>query len=60
MIDFYRKSILSQLGKDAGNQSMAEYIRNINGKYDKYLLQMKEQREKPSAEKNNGDFGLYL
>lgn len=60
MIDFCRKSVLSQLGKDAGNQSMAEYIRNINGKYDKYLLQMKEQKEKPAAEKNNEDFGLYL
>lgn len=45
MIDFYRKSVLSQLGKDAGNQSMAEYIRNINDKYDKYLLQMKEQKK---------------
>ncbi len=59
MIDFYRKSVLSQLGKDAGNQSMAEYIRNIGNKYDKYLLQMKEQKEKPKQEKSN-DYDLYL
>lgn len=59
MIDFYRKSVLSQLGKDAGNQSMAEYIRNIGNKYDKYLSKMKEQKEKPQQEKPN-DYDLYL
>lgn len=59
MIDFYRKSILSQLGKDAGNQSMSEYIRNIDNKYDEYLKQMKNQKEKPQQLKQN-DYDLYL
>ncbi len=59
MIDFYRKSVLSQLGKDAGNQTMSDYIRNITTSYDKYALQMKERKEKP-AENKNEDFGLYL
>lgn len=45
MIDFYRKSILSQLGKDAGNQTTQEYIRNISSKYDKYLSKIKEQKK---------------
>ena len=59
MIDFYRKSVLSQLGKDAGNQSMVDYIRNISAKYEKYLSQMKEEKSKPVANKNE-DYGLYL
>ena len=59
MIDFYRKSALSQLGKDAGNQSMQDYIRNISNKYNTYLSKMKEQKSKPVANKND-DFGLYL
>lgn len=59
MIDFYRKSILSQLGKDAGNQSMSDFIRNINSSYDKYLSGIKEQKEKPTVDKSE-DFGLYL
>ena len=59
MIDFYRKSVLSQLGKDAGNQSMPDYVRNIGSKYDIYLSKMKEQKAKP-VENKNDDFGLYL
>ena len=47
MIDFYRKSVLSQLGKDAGNQSMSDYVINIGSKYDMYLSKMKEQKAKP-------------
>ena len=37
MIDFYRKCFLTQLGKDAGNQEMPDYSKNIIGNYDKYL-----------------------
>lgn len=46
MIDFYRKSFLAQLGKDAGNQSMLDYTRNISSNYDKYLSKAKDQRTK--------------
>lgn len=59
MIDFYRKSVLSQLGKDAGNQSMPDYLRNISARYEKYLSQMKEEKSKPAASKSE-DYGLYL
>lgn len=59
MIDFYRKSFLAQLGKDAGNQSMSEYTRNIITNYDKYLSKAKDQRTKPQTNKS-GDFELYL
>ena len=58
MIDFYRKSVLSQLGKDAGNQNIIDYSRNVCNKYDKYLAQMKEQKAKPIVK--NQDYELYL
>ncbi len=59
MIDFYRKSILSQLGKDAGNQSMTDYLGNITENYEKYLDRIKEQKNKPPINKGE-DTGLYL
>lgn len=46
MIDFYRKCVLSQSGKDAGNKSMSEYLRETEDNYDKYLSKMRAQREK--------------
>ncbi len=59
MIDFYKNSILSRLGKDAGNQNMSEFAENINENYEKYLSRIKEQKEKPVVN-NSDDFGLYL
>ena len=59
MIDFYRKSFLAQLGKDAGNQSMSDYTRNITSNYDKYLSKTKDQRTKPQPNRS-GEFGIYL
>lgn len=59
MIDFYRKSILSQLGKDAGNQSTPDFIRNIIKNYDKYSERLKTSKEK-LTEKPKEDYNLYL
>lgn len=59
MIDFYRKSALSQLGKDAGNQSIPEYVRNIGSKYDLILSKIEKQKANPVANKND-NFELYL
>jgi len=59
MIDFYRKSVLSQYGKDAGNQSMSDFTRNMVSNYDKYLSKIKEEKAKPVTSKSE-DFGLYL
>lgn len=63
MLDYYRKSILSQLGKDAGNQSMLAYTRNITSNYDRYLsavLAEKEKQSKEPAGNKQSEFGLYL
>ena len=48
MIDLCRKSILSQLGKDAGNQSISDYTRNIITNYNGYLIRIKEEKQKIS------------
>lgn len=37
MIDFYKYSILSVLGKDAGNMKEKEYLNKITDEYDNYL-----------------------
>ena len=41
MIDFYRKSFLSQLGKDAGNLNMPDFASKISEGYTKYSEQLK-------------------
>ena len=61
MIDFYRKSALSQLGKDAGNQTMSDYTQNIINNYDRYLSAVRERKQNFQLTQNeNNDFGLYL
>lgn len=59
MIDFYRKCVLSQSGKDAGNKRTSEYLRESVENYDKYLSKMRAQREKAKTDKTE-DFELYL
>lgn len=58
MIDFYRKSVLSQSGKDAGNKTMSDYLRNIQEKYPQYLSKIKEEKEKQKQTRE--DYDLYL
>ncbi len=59
MIDFYRKSFLSQLGKDAGNLNMPDFARKISEGYTKYSEQLKERKNQPHN-KANEDYDLYL
>ena len=46
MIDFYKHSFLSILGKNAGTMSEIQYPREILGKYDEYLKNVKEMKQK--------------
>ena len=46
MIDLYRKSILSQSGKDAGNKTISDYTRNIQENYNENLTRLKNEKEK--------------
>lgn len=59
-VSLYAPSIFPKAGKAAGNQTMSNYTRNIEDKYDECLSKLKKQKEKPAVEKNNEDFGLYL
>ncbi len=58
MIDFYKFSILSALGKDAGKSSMSEYLRDIEGSYDRALGQIRAMKAKRLPSKQ--DMELYL
>lgn len=63
MLDLNRKSIFSQTGKDAGNQSLTDFTRNVTGNYDRYLsalLKEKGKQSKEPTQNKNDDFGLYL
>lgn len=58
MIDFYRKSVLSQWGKDAGNLSVLDYVRKTTDKYNKYLSEIKDQKKNLDIKKKDNE--LYL
>ncbi len=51
MIDFNKFSILSVMGKKAGNLSDQEYTRTVLANCDKYLEEIREEIEK---NRNNG------
>lgn len=51
MIDFYKFNPLSIWGKDAGSQTMTEYLKTIEN-YDKYLAKIKKLKN--SNEKKGG------
>lgn len=59
MIDFYRKSFLSQLGKNAGNMTTLDFLRDISDKYPIALSKSKELKNK-GIEKNPEGGELYL
>lgn len=69
MIDLYRKSILSQYGKDAGNQNMSDYIRTAFENYDKNVYLVQKQlgknninfsRKKKLKQVKNKSYSFYL
>ena len=53
MIDFYKHSLLSILGKNAGSMSEIEYPREILSNYDMYLKKLIEK--KIYIEQNGGN-----
>lgn len=60
MIDFYKFSFLSILGKEAGSMSEIEYPKKIIDKYDIYLEETKKMKKQieENASDNNGE--IYL
>ena len=51
MIDFYKHSILSILGKEAGELSEKEYTRLIMDNYDDYLDMLQKAKLKIDSNK---------
>ena len=45
MIDFYKHSILSILGKEAGSMTEIGYPRRVVEVYDEYLAKLKKAKE---------------
>ncbi len=54
MIDFNKFSILSVMGKKAGNLSDHEYTRTVLANCDKYLEDIKKARAEIEQNKNKG------
>ena len=60
MIDFYKFSFLSVLGKDARSLSEIAYSKELVSKYDEYLNKVKELKEKTNQDGDNGFTEIYL
>ena len=60
MIDFYKHSLLSILGKEAGSMTEIEYQKKVTEKYAEYLNSLKEMKKKieEDGEDQNGE--IYL
>ncbi len=60
MIDFYKHSLLSILGKEATAMTEIEYPKMVIEKYDEYLQSLKEMKKKveENGEDQNGE--IYL
>ena len=60
MIDFYKHSIFSILGKNAGSMSEIEYHREILSNYDMYLEKLKEKKKDIEENGGNNNTEIYL
>ena len=53
MIDFYKHSFLSAIGRDAVSLSDVAYAKKITSKYDEYLEKVKAMKKKLGDSVNN-------
>ena len=60
MIDFYKHSFLSILGKDARSLSEIAYSKELVSKYNEYLKKVKELKEKTDQNGNDNYTEIYL
>lgn len=60
MIDFYKHSLLSVLGKNAGSMSEIEYSREILTNYDAYLKKLNEMKKNIEENGGNNNTEIYL
>ena len=60
MIDFYKHSFLSILGKDARSMSEIAYAKEIISKYAEYSKKVKELKSKMGDNGQNNNTEIYL
>lgn len=60
MIDFYKHSFLSVLGKNAGSMTEIEYPREVINKYDEYLKKVKKMKKKIEQNGEDNNTEIYL
>ena len=60
MIDFYKHSFLSILGKDARSMSEIAYSKEIVSKYAEYSKKVKELKEKMDENGQDNNTEIYL
>ena len=60
MIDFYKHSILSILGKEAGALTETEYCNKIVTKCDEYIELLKEKKKEIDENGGNNNTEIYL
>ena len=60
MIDFYKHSLLSILGKNAGSMSEIEYPREILSNYDIYLKKLIEKKKDIEQNGGSNNTEIYL
>ena len=60
MIDFYKHSILSILGKDAGTMTEIEYPKKVIENHDLYLQKLKEMKKQIEENGGNNNTEIYL
>lgn len=60
MIDFYKYSLLSVLGKNAGSMSEIEYPKEILANYDIYLNKLKDMKKDIEENGGNNNTEIYL
>ena len=59
MIDFYKHSFLSVIGRDAVSLSDVAYLKEINSKYSEYLKAVKDIKKKV-GDNDNSNTEFYL
>lgn len=60
MIDFYKHSFLSILGKEACSLSEIAYSKEVISKYNEYLKKVKELKDKTNQDGNDNFTEIYL
>jgi hypothetical protein len=60
MIDFYKYSFLSILGKDARTLSEIAYSKELISKYSEYLEKVKKLKEKTNLDEDDNYTEIYL